>query len=292
MLTAERDDAAQRVAELAARVAEVPALDADASLAEAGLDSIGYAELALAVHEHLGVRLAEAAVERLRTPRQIAAELARLNARRPAPRIPNGLGRGQRWATATAGPILSRYYHVRVEGNDHVPSRGPAIVCSNHNSLLDIPFLVIASPRPIWFMAKMELFRGPLATRFFHTLGGFPVRRAVADMRAVDTALAVVRSGRLLGMYPEGTRSRDVLLPFLPGAAWLALVTGVPLVPVGVRGTAESLPRGRKIPKRTHVRVAFGRPIEVDPEPDTATRKARAEEITAELRDAVATLLS
>jgi 1-acyl-sn-glycerol-3-phosphate acyltransferase len=285
-------DLAERVAKLAAQLVAVNTIDTSTPLADVGFDSLAYAELALVVEEEFGIRLADADVEGLRTCRSLAEEVARLRAATPAPAIPDGIGRHQRLAERTLEPILARWFRFEVVGAAHVPREGPVVVSANHNSLLDIPFLTLAMPRPIWFMAKVELFAGRVASWFFHALGGFPVRRQVTDLRAVGTALAVLRSGRLLGMFPEGTRSREELLPFLPGAAWMALATGAPLVPVGIRGAAESLPRGRVIPKRTRVRVAIGEPVPVEREDDPAWRRARAMELTAHLRRAVSDLLA
>jgi 1-acyl-sn-glycerol-3-phosphate acyltransferase len=150
--------------------------------------------------------------------------------------------------------------------------------------------LVVASPRPVWFMAKVELFRGRAASELFHRFGGFPVRRDARDVRAVRSALEVLRRGRVLGMYPEGTRAAH-LQPFLPGAAWLSLATGAPIVPVGVSGTAEAMPRGSRLPRRTSVSVRFGPPIEPGSDGDPRARLERAREVTEELRSAVERLL-
>jgi len=139
-------------------------------------------------------------------------------------------------------------------------------------------------------MAKVELFRGPLASKLFHACGGFPVRRGGRDLGAVRAALEVVRRGRLLGMYPEGTRAAR-LQAFLPGAAWLALATGAPLIPVGVSGTAEAMPRGSRVPRRTSVTVRFGEAIDPGKEDDPPARLERARGVTEDLRSAVERLL-
>jgi 1-acyl-sn-glycerol-3-phosphate acyltransferase len=286
-----REELAQGVEKVAAALAEDGRFDPTRPLADGGFDSLGYAELALALEEELGVRLADAEVEGLRTVADVVHAVERLQRGRPGARIPAGIGRHQARAERALGPVLNRWYRVRIEGRSYVPRTGPAVVSANHNSLLDIPFLAMAVPRDIWFMAKVELFRGA-GRWFFHALGGFPVRRQVNDLKAVDTALAVLAEGRLLGMFPEGTRSPDRLLPFLPGAAWIALVQGAPLVPVAITGAAESLPRGRVIPKRTQVSVRFGEPMPVEREPDPARRAVRARELTAELRAAIEALLA
>ncbi|MEX2458081.1 MAG: 1-acyl-sn-glycerol-3-phosphate acyltransferase [Actinomycetota bacterium] len=285
-----RGDVLVRVRALAETIAGVPVAP-DVALADAGLDSLGYAELALAVEDAFGVGLGEADIEALRTPRDVADAVGRLSGGGRSARIPPGIGRRQALAERALGPILMRFYRVRISGREHIPRRGAAIVCANHNSLLDIPFLSMAAPRPIWFMAKVELFKG-VGRPIFHALGGFPVRRGVNDLRAVDTGLAVLEAGRVLGMFPEGTRSPEELLPFLPGAAWLALARGASLVPAAISGAAESLPRGSKIPRRTNVTVGFAEAIAVEAEPDPRRRAERAPELTAELRRRVEGLIA
>jgi 1-acyl-sn-glycerol-3-phosphate acyltransferase len=184
------------------------------------------------------------------------------------------------------GPALRLYYQLDVSGSDRVPEGGPVVLASNHDSLLDIPALALASPRRVWFMAKRELFRGGFGTWFFHALGGFPVDRVGPDVAAMQAALRVLEEGRVLGMYPEGTRSRD-FLPFLPGAAWAALSVGAPLVPVAIDGTADAMPRGSPVPRRTMVSVTFGEPLDIEREDDPRARIQRAREITPSVRDAV-----
>jgi len=254
-------------------------------------DSLTQAELALALEDAFDVRLPDNAS--FATLDQAVAEVSAALGRPPAsgPSLPDGIGRHQRVVEAVLGGVLRPVYRLRITGADRVPRTGPVVLASNHDSLLDIPFLVVACPRPVWFMAKVELFRGALATGFFHALGGFPVRRGGSDLRAIRAALEVLRAGRVLGMYPEGTRAPR-LQGFLPGAAWAALATGAPLVPVGVRGTAEAMPKGSMFPRRTHVWVAFGEPIEVGVERDPPARLARAREVTGSLRSEVERLRS
>jgi len=162
------------------------------------------------------------------------------------------------------------------------------VLCMNHESLLDIPIVTVASPRQIRMMAKQELFAKPAGARFFHELGGFPVQRGGFDLRAVEIGLEVLRRGEVLGMYPEGTRTPGVLLPFLPGAAWLALSTGAPLVPCAITGAHAAMPKGAKFFKRVPIRVEFGSAIAVEREDDPARRRQRALQLTEALQVEVA----
>lgn len=278
----------RRVAEVAGRVVGREIRDPSEDLQ---LDSLEHAELVLAVEDAFGVLVEDSA--RLSTPFAVAEAVlsARSRAAGPRPALERGMGRFQAVVGGALAPVLRPYFRLSVVGAEGVPSSGPVVLASNHESLLDIPFLVIASPRPVWFMAKRELFEGRFGERVFHALGGFPVERGGHDVRAVRAALAVVRSGRVLGMYPEGTRNPE-FLPFLRGAAWVALVTGAPLVPVGIRGTGEAMPSGASLPRRTHVSVAFGKAIESGRESDPHLRLRRAAEITVHLRAEVDRLRS
>jgi 1-acyl-sn-glycerol-3-phosphate acyltransferase len=255
------------------------------------LDSLATAELAFALEEAFGLRLPDDV--RFGTVAEVTAHVARALERpgRARSALGDGFGRFHGPAAAAVKAVTSRYYRLSVTGADRVPRTGPAVLAANHDSLIDIPILVAATRRPVWFMAKEELFRPAVASRFVRALGGFPVRRGGHDLEAVRAALEVLRRGRLLGMYPESTRTAD-LLPFYPGAAWVALATGAPLVPVAIRGTFESMPRGSRIPRRTNVTVRFGEPLRPEREADPRARLERAREVTADFRMEVEKLLA
>ncbi|MGH2740252.1 MAG: 1-acyl-sn-glycerol-3-phosphate acyltransferase [Actinomycetota bacterium] len=256
------------------------------------LDSLGRVELALALEEAFGVQLDEGealltirhatsqVVEKLGEPIQDDEDLLA------------GVGALQPLAVRLAGRLCRRYYRMEVEGTEHIPTSGPAVLAANHESFWDIPLLVFASPRPIVFMAKEELYGSFLGAWFFTKLGGFQVRRGTSDVLAVRTGLAVVRGGQVLGMYPESTRRVGELLPFYPGAAWVALAEGVRLIPVGITGTGASMPKGSKAPRRVRVRIAFGPSLEVQRQEEPRKRLAVARDLTMRLREAVQELIS
>jgi 1-acyl-sn-glycerol-3-phosphate acyltransferase len=176
--------------------------------------------------------------------------------------------------------IFRLWCGLRVHGAEHIPMEGPVILAANHRSMLDVPLLVIASPRPMVFMAKLELFGDPVRSWLWDFLGGFPVNRSISDIRALDTGLAILERGLCLGLYPEGTRSKTgEMLPFLKGTAWLALRTGATIVPCGIRGTERRRGLRKALPLKVH--IAFGEPIPVEQQDSPRTPRDLTERLTA-----------
>src|SRR3954452_5092056 len=151
---------------------------------------------------------------------------------------------------------------MRIDGAEHIPREGPAVIAPNHKSFYDSFFLALATPRPMWFMAKNELIE-PWYGAYLARLGAFPVRRGESDEDALETAREVLRSGGLLALFPEGTRVRDPDRLGHPkrGAGRLALESGAPLVPAAITGS-DHLFAG-PLPKPKRVQVAFADPIPV-----------------------------
>lgn len=202
-----------------------------------------------------------------------------------------GVGSAQPAAKLLVGGLLRRYFSMEVEGAEHIPREGPVVLTPNHESMWDVPLLVVACPRRILFMAKKGVFDRVDKRLFFSSLGGFPVERGTRDLSAMKKALSVVRAGRVLCMYPEGTRDfGGDLLPFLPGAAWVALAEGAAVVPVGIRGVAGIWPKGARYPRRSRVRIAFGEPIDWGRERVPRTRRRKAVLMIEEVRARVEAL--
>lgn len=271
---------------------------AETPLSEVGLDSLATVEVAMLLEKRVGVRLADVESGRLRTVgdlTRVARSAGLATPPRRRRRVPAGTALLQPISKPLIGWAFEAHARLRVAGTRHVPASGPVIVAANHRSLLDIPLLAIAVPRPVVFMATAELYSAGLAALFFRLMGGFPVDRTSADLAAMDTALAVVERGDVLGLYPEGTRSHTGrMLPFLGGAAWIALRTGAPIVPCGIDGslparqpTSSPVVVGLR-PRRVH--IAFGPPIRPGRELDPARRLRRAGEVTGELLRAVGAL--
>jgi 1-acyl-sn-glycerol-3-phosphate acyltransferase len=161
-----------------------------------------------------------------------------------------------------AVPFMRVYFRLHIEGAQHVPGSGAAIIAPNHKSFWDTFFLAATTPRHLRYMGKVELFEGRLA-RTFVRLGAFPVRRGEADAEALETARTILQQGGLLAVFPEGTRIRDPEELGSPrrGAGRLALETHSPLIPAAITGT-ERLFFG-PIPKPRRVQVAISEPIPV-----------------------------
>ncbi len=158
--------------------------------------------------------------------------------------------------------LLRLLFRMEVTGQEHEPLHGPVLVVANHWSALDPPVLGCALRRPVHFMAKEELFRIPLVRTWIRWVGAFPVRRGKPDRAAIRTALELLRWQEAVVVFPEGTRNpRGYLLPAEPGAAFLALRAGVPILPVGILGTLEAMPKGAWIPRPCQVRVRIGPPF-------------------------------
>jgi 1-acyl-sn-glycerol-3-phosphate acyltransferase len=164
-------------------------------------------------------------------------------------------------------PILFMYFRIHVAGREHVPNKGGAIIAANHISFLDSILVPASILRRITYVAKAEYFDKWRTRWFFQGVGQIPIRRdgyRAADA-ALSTALDVLTSGKLLGIYPEGTRSPDGRCHRgRTGVARLALESGVPLVPVGISGTDKALPKGSLLPRPARVTIRFGAPIDVD----------------------------
>mgnify|MGYP000500527195 CR=1 FL=1 len=151
----------------------------------------------------------------------------------------------------------------KVNGLENLPVAGPVVLAANHISEFDMFPMQFSILRPIFFMGKAELFRNPLLDALFRQLGAFPIERGVRDDWAMHHALEILKQGQVLGIYPEGTRTRGHgLQAAKTGAARLAIAASCPLVPMAVAGT-QRIFRGSLI--RTPVTVTIGEPLHARP---------------------------
>jgi glycerol-3-phosphate dehydrogenase (NAD(P)+) len=157
-------------------------------------------------------------------------------------------------------PLMLIYFRVQRTGMDHVPKKGGVLIAPNHRSFLDPFVLGICARRPLYFMAKQELFNKRWQAWLLNSLGAFPVRRGEADEEAMETARMLVERGEPVLVFPEGTRIRKGSLGKPKrGVGRLALETGAPVVPVAITGS-ENTRRGWKI-KPAKVKIRLGRPL-------------------------------
>ena len=169
-------------------------------------------------------------------------------------------------------PFLYLLWRVKVEGREHVPTDGPVILAANHQSFCDSFFLPLVIRRKVTYVAKAEYFDSWKTAWFFRAAGQIPMNRSGGDasQRALDTATAVLGSGGVLAIYPEGTRAPDTRLhKGKTGVARLSVGCGVPVIPVGLVGTRKVQPPGSMVMRPFHsVTVRFGPPVayEVDGE--------------------------
>jgi len=165
------------------------------------------------------------------------------------------------WLTrAVLQPTAHLYWRLSRIGREHIPQTGGVIIASNHRSFVD-PFLIgLMTRRPVYYMAKSEIFHIPVLRWFVSALGAFPVRRGAADADAVETSKAILARGGVLVIFPEGTRTRPGALGKPKrGVGRLVLEAGVPVVPIALIGT-EAIRKGWRIrPKK--VRIRAGGPL-------------------------------
>jgi 1-acyl-sn-glycerol-3-phosphate acyltransferase len=169
-----------------------------------------------------------------------------------------------------AGPFLRMLARSTVTGAENIPATGPAILASNHLSVIDSVYLPLLIPRPVTFAAKSEYFTG---TRLRDRAVGAYLRSikqlstdrtgARAAQEMLEAALALLRSGEIFGIYPEGTRSPDGrLYRGRTGVGFLALHSGAPVIPVAMLGTERILPPGQRLPRPGRIEIRIGEPLD------------------------------
>ncbi|MBL7501129.1 1-acyl-sn-glycerol-3-phosphate acyltransferase [Frankia sp. CNm7] len=188
-------------------------------------------------------------------------------------------------------PFLRMFWRPWAEGLEHVPAEGPAILASNHLSFLDSIFLPFVVPRRVTFLAKSDYFtqrgvKGRAKRMFFSGVGQLPIDRSggKASDAALRSGVRVLGQGKLLGIYPEGTRSPDGrLYRGKVGVARMALESKVKVIPVAMIGTFEVQPQGRTMPKIRRVGIRIGRPLDFSRYEDMADDRFVLRSITDEI---------
>lgn len=193
------------------------------------------------------------------------------------------------------GPLLRLLFRPRIEGLEHIPEEGAAIVAGNHLSFSDHFLMPAIIRRRITFLAKAEYFTGPglkgkLTAAFFRSAGQIPVDRSGknAGQAAIDEGLGVLSKGELLGIYPEGTRSHDGrLYKGKVGVAVMAIKARVPVVPCAMVGTFEIQPPGKVVPRIKRVTIRFGEPMDFSRYAGMGDQKAAIRAVTDEIMYAI-----
>jgi 1-acyl-sn-glycerol-3-phosphate acyltransferase len=183
--------------------------------------------------------------------------------------------------------ILKVWFRPRVRGRGNVPVSGAAIIAPVHRSNVDFGFTPFLTKRKLFFMAKEELWKVEWFGRVLSSFGVFPVHRSGTDRESVRRAEDVLRQGHLLVMFPEGSRrSGDEIGELMEGVAFLAARTGAPIVPVGIFGSDQAMPKGSVFPKPRAITVSVGEPIEI-PGREAGRRVARSQvhQLTDTLRE-------
>ncbi|MGQ0824773.1 MAG: lysophospholipid acyltransferase family protein [Actinomycetota bacterium] len=187
------------------------------------------------------------------------------------------------WLTVGQGARL--VYRVRIRGRDRLPHHGGYVLAPSHRSMMDIIFIALVTPRKVRMMGKVAVFRVPVLGAVFRALGGFPVARDGTDRKAVRDAMTMLGTGDALAIFPEGTRLHgEKIQPLQPGAAYLALRAGVPVVPVGIAGSEEILRSHRvKLPRFGRVAIVVGEPILPPGRDGGVVPRADVDALTSEL---------
>ncbi|MFB8033693.1 lysophospholipid acyltransferase family protein [Streptomyces sp. NPDC056004] len=193
------------------------------------------------------------------------------------------------------GPLLRLFFRPRIEGLEHIPEEGAAIVAGNHLSFSDHFLMPAILKRRITFLAKAEYFTGPgvkgrLTAAFFRGIGQIPVDRSgkEAGQAAIREGLGVLSRGELLGIYPEGTRSHDGrLYKGKVGVAVMAITAQVPVVPCAMVGTFEIQPPGQTVPRIKRVTIRFGEPLDFSRYAGMENQKAAVRAVTDEIMYAI-----
>jgi 1-acyl-sn-glycerol-3-phosphate acyltransferase len=201
-----------------------------------------------------------------------------------------------RVSRAVAGPFLHALWRPRIIGGEHIPPTGGAILASNHLSLVDSIFLPLVLARPVTFAAKSEYFTGTspgqrFAAAYMRATKQLSVERAGtrAAQETLQAALDLIKAGDLFGIYPEGTRSPDGrLYRGRTGVGWLALASGLPVIPVAMVGTDRVLPPGHSIPTLHRVEIRVGKPLTFesyqDSRPAARARRGVTDEVMVAIR--------
>jgi 1-acyl-sn-glycerol-3-phosphate acyltransferase len=220
--------------------------------------------------------------------RHVESSLAARDCPHASPRRPRSMTFCYRTHWSLLRFIFRHLLPVRVTGLENVPARGGAILAPNHASFLDPPLVGCLVPRPIFFIARSTLMKRAWMRRWLLSINALPLDREGISAGTMRRVMQLAREGELVLIFPEGTRQPEGRLGDAAGGVGLLVARcGVPVIPVRVRGTGHSLPRGRWFPRRRPMSVAFGPPLTFDPPPARPGASAHYRTIAREIMAAI-----
>ena len=185
------------------------------------------------------------------------------------------------FARSLVNSVLSPIYRIEVIGKENVPADGGVLLCANHIDNLDPPVVGITAPRPVHFMAKEELFSVPVLGKIVPHLNAFPVKRGMSDREALRKGLGILKEGKVLGLFPEGTRSKTGEMgKGLAGAGFFALRSDAHVVPCAIIGPYKAFKK---------LKVVYGKPIDME---SIKEKKLNAEQTTDLIMGEIQTLIN
>jgi 1-acyl-sn-glycerol-3-phosphate acyltransferase len=188
--------------------------------------------------------------------------------------------------------ICRSYLRLRVVGSENVPREGSFVFAPTHRSTIDIPVASAATRRRMRFMGKDSIWKYKPIGKIMTGLGAFPVTRGSADLEALKRCIAIVQSGEPLVMFPEGTRHYGPeVQPLFDGAAYIALKTGVPIVPAAIAGTEDVMRSGSKAIRFKKCRMVIGKPIAADVPGGGRASREQIGDLTVQLQNELQRLL-
>lgn len=177
------------------------------------------------------------------------------------------------------------FYRVEFVSIDNVPKEGAYVLCHNHLGQMDMFFIAYRLKRLVHFMAKIELFKNPIVGTFLRSVGAYPVKRGTGDISAIKNSLRLLANGRIIGILPEGTRTRGKEMKDIkakPGAVLIAIKAGVPIIPVAIEGNYKLFSK---------VRIVYGKPYDLGLDKNKKYTGDELADITADIMKKIYSLL-